>query len=323
LQIRHARLVIVHGLLSCLFSFNAQCAFPQSPDAAEGFHIAQQVNYVLLDVSVRDTKGNFVMGLSRGDFLVKENSRTRPISGFFAEDAPVALGLVVDTSGSMRSKRADVVMAGLSFARMSNPKDQFFVVSFNDSIVPGLPPGIAFTDKLEILKRALYYGSAEGRTALYDAVAYSLHHVESGRELRRILVVVSDGGDNASKISRADLRKMLTTSQTTIYAIGLFDPGAQSNRGLLRGITALTGGEYFEPKQPADIAQVFRKISEDVRHRYTIGFAPDEASHSEMRTIKVLVRHNDEKLRARTRTKYRVPDAGAAQSDPVGRRIPH
>ncbi len=152
---------------------------------------------------VKDPRGGYVTGLTKDDFQVFEDGRPQKISEFGSVDTPVTVGLVVDNSGSMRLKRPQVVLAGLAFAKESNPKDEFFVVNFNSRVLRGLPDKIAFTDDLKMLRAALYYGMPTGQTALYDAIAYSLKHLELSRQDKRTLIVVSDGGDNVSRTSYA------------------------------------------------------------------------------------------------------------------------
>ncbi len=254
-------------------------ALPASPSTAETgpYTISDNVDLVLLDLSVKDPRGGFVAGLTRSDFRVYEDGHLRSIAEFANVDAPVSVGLVLDDSGSMRPKRAEVITAGLAFAKESNPKDEFFVVNFNNSIYYGLPDAIKFTDRLQLLRRALYFGQPNGQTALYDAVASALKHLElSDRELRT-LIVVSDGGDNVSKISLQELMKLIESSRATIYTIGLLDPDDRDlNPKVLRKFASVSGGEFFEPSRLEDVVPLFEKISADIRNRYTIGFIPDE-----------------------------------------------
>jgi Ca-activated chloride channel homolog len=270
------------------------------------YKISERVDNVLLDVSVRDHEGRFVSGLERGNFTAFDDGRPRPITYFSAYDLPSAVGLVVDNSGSMAARRTEVIAAGLAFARESNPRDQFFVVNFNDVVWRGLPVSIPFTNDLQLLKKGLYYGQARGRTALFDAIAYSLKHLEHSKQQKRTLVVVSDGRDNASKISYPLLQRTIEASRATVYTIAMSDPeGEGSNARILRKIAKLTGGEFFEPRELADIETVFDRIAGDLQHRYTIGYVPEPAGgHPEIRTIRVIVREKGRKLRARTRTTY-------------------
>ena len=283
----------------------AVVATPQQADVTFSDH----VNLVVLDVRVRDSRNGYVSGLDKKEFRVLEDGKARAISQFASVDSPVTVGLVVDNSGSMRSKRSEVLQAGLAFARSCNREDEFFVVNFNNSVVSGLPPELPFTDNLNILQRALYYGKPTGQTALYDALSFSLRHLETAHREQRTLIVVSDGGDNVSKISVLDLIAEIELSRATIYTIGLVDPdNSDLNPGVLRRFAAISGGEYFQPRKLDEVLPIFEKISKDIRNRYTIGFVPDEVNdHREIRTVKVMAEHDGRKLTVRARTTYRIP----------------
>ncbi|MGH9581631.1 MAG: VWA domain-containing protein [Bryobacteraceae bacterium] len=270
------------------------------------YTITDNVDLVLLDVSVRYRHGGYVKGLTKNNFHVYEDGHARRITQFGTMDAPVSIGLVVDNSGSMREKRPDVVLAGLAFARQSNPHDEFFVVNFNDRIAFGLPRGVPFTDSLELLRKALYYGQPYGETALYDAIAAALAHLERSRLDVRTLIVVSDGGDNASEINLRELTKLVEASRATIYTVGLFDPyDADRNPKILRKLASISGGQYMQPETTREIVPVLRKISTDVRSRYTVGYRPDEVKDKRtVRTVKVTARKRGKKLIVRTRTTY-------------------
>lgn len=283
-------------------------AKPQTPDQSKTYTISDNVDLVVLDVSVRDPRGGYVTGLQQGNFTVYEDGRQQKISQFASVDTPVTVGLVVDNSGSMETKRPQVILAGLAFAKESNPKDEFFVINFNNSVTRGLPPEMMFTDNLQILRNALYFGQAKGQTALYDAVAYALNHLEYGHRDKRTLIVVSDGGDNDSAISLTDLMKIIESSRATIYTIGLLDPENRDlNPGVLRKMAAVSGGQFFEPSEPSAILSVFDKISKDIRNRYTVAYVPDETQDRRViRTIKVVANENGRKLIVHTRRKYSI-----------------
>ena len=273
------------------------------------YTISDNVNLVLLDVSVRNSRGRYVSGLTRNDFQVTEDGRPQQITQFGSIDTPVTVGLVVDDSGSMRSKRPQVVLAGLAFAKESNPQDEFFVVNFNNHVVPGLPDRIAFTDSLQKLRAALYYGQPTGQTALYDAIAYSLKHLELSRQDKRTLIVVSDGGDNVSRTSLPELMTFIEASRATIYAIGLFDPEDEDrNPNVLRKLAKVSGGEFFQPISLNDILPVFHKICADIRNRYSVGYVPvDIGTKRVVRSVRVTAVGKDHrKLVVRTRTAYTV-----------------
>lgn len=284
-------------------------ALPQATTTKNGvFTISDNVDLVLLDVSVKGPKGGFITGLDRDNFQVYEDGQRRQITQFAAVDTPVTVGLVVDNSGSMRAKRPEVVLAGLAFAKQSNPQDEFFVVNFNNSVIRGLPAPIMFTDDLQALRGALYFGQPAGQTALFDAVAYSLKHLEYSHRDKRTLIVVSDGGDNASKISFPDLMKLVEASRATIYTVGLYDADDHdASPGVLRKMASVSGGEFFEPAALDDIIPVFTKISKDIRNCYTIGYVPDETNDKRsLRSVKVAAQENSKKLNVRTRTSYLI-----------------
>lgn len=246
------------------------------PQRETPFTITSNVQRVVLDVSVKNSEGGYVTGLEKSHFRVYENGRPQPILSFSSVDTPVTVGLIVDDSGSMREKRPAVVTAGLAFAKESNREDQFFVVNFNNYVSPGLPAGVEFSDDLQQLRHALYMGRPEGQTALYDAIVFGLNHLKKATQPKRTLIVVSDGGDNVSKVSQSDTLDLMRASQATVYTVGLF--GAEDpdrNPGVLRKMSRLTGGEYFNPHLLSDVIPVFHKIAKDIRNRYTIAYAPD------------------------------------------------
>ena len=300
------------GFQNCLalLLFAAQLAAagasPQTP--RQPYTISDNVDLVLLDVSVKDPHGGFVTGLQKSNFQVFEDGYPREIAHFASVDTPVTVGLVVDDSGSMRGKRPEVVMAGLAFAKSSNPKDEFFVINFNNSVVPGLPPQLPFTDDLQILRAALYYGQPVGQTALYDAIAYSLRHLDLGHRDKRTLIVVSDGGDNVSDLSLSELMHLVVASRATIYTVGLFDPvNRDLNPGVLRKLANVSGGGYFEPKTLDQMIPTLEKISKDIRNRYTVGYTPDEKNDRHtVRSIKVTAERQGRKLLIKTRTAYSI-----------------
>jgi Ca-activated chloride channel homolog len=271
------------------------------------YTISDNVDMVVLDAAVRTPHGSYVSGLEQKNFRVFEDGRPRQIIQFASIDTPVTVGLVVDNSGSMLRKRPEVVFSGLAFAKECNPKDDFFVVNFNNSVVRGLPANMLFTDDLQMLRSALYYGEPRGQTALYDAVANSLHHLEFSREERRALIVVSDGGDNVSTTRLPELIRLIEASRATIYTVGLFDPEAHDlDPGVLRRLARVSGGEYFQPELNS-VPAVFNKISKDLRNRYTLAYVPDETNDRSMvRTVKVTAEENGRKLSVRTRTAYTI-----------------
>jgi VWFA-related protein len=279
---------------------------PADPDA---FTISSDVELVLLDVSVKDSEGGFVSGLSKDSFRIYDEGKPVPITVFASQDAPVTVGLVVDNSGSVRPKRPEVVTAALTFVQRSNPHDEMFVVNFNDSVWFGLPPAIPFSDNIHQLRSALLSNPTQGRTALYDAVKAALIHLEKGRMDKKTLVVISDGGDNASETSEKDVVEMAERSLATIYTIGIYDPDAKDkNPGFLKKLANLTGGLYFHPQELRFLVRDCEQIAKDIRSRYTLGFVPaahDDPGQRRVRRIKVIATgENQRPLKVRTRTHY-------------------
>lgn len=272
------------------------------------FVIRDNVNLVLLDVSVRKPEGGYVTGLNRSNFTVQDDGVKQQMTRFGTGDAPVTVGLVVDNSGSMQRKRKEVVMSGLQFARSSNPKDEFFVVNFNDKVYFGLPKGVDFTDRLQTLREALYLGRPMGQTALYDAIAAGLKHLDDGHRDTRTLIVVSDGGDNVSQLAFPELTSLIEASRATIYTIGLLDPEDRDlNPKALRKISLMSGGEFFAPDMLEDLPRIFEKIAQDLRHRYSIAFVPDQSLKNKRsaHSLKVVARDDQgKKLVVHSRTTY-------------------
>jgi Ca-activated chloride channel family protein len=222
-----------------------------------------------------DSQGSLVSGLNKEDFQVFEDGVPQQIDSFTHEDIPVTVGLVVDNSGSMGPKRPEVIAAALAFARSSNPQDQMFVVNFNEKVSFGLPENTLFTDEAGQLRAAMSRIAADGMTALYDAVAAALEHLKKGNRDKKVLIVISDGGDNASKQKLAQIMAMARQSDAIIYTIGIFDgDDPDQNPGALRQLAKATGGQDFFPRSVGDVIPICGQIAHDIRNQYTISYLP-------------------------------------------------
>ena len=210
LEWKHSLLFLLALVAAISMSYAAasQDAKSVQKNSGSDYTLRVNANLVILSATVLDHHNALVSGLDKGDFQVFENHVLQPIKHFSHEDIPVTVGLVIDNSGSMGPKRADVIEAALSFARSSNPRDQMFVVNFNEHVSFGLPADIPFTDRQDQLQRALAAIHTIGETALYDAIATALDHLKKGRSDKKVLIVISDGGDNASKHSLAQVIAM-------------------------------------------------------------------------------------------------------------------
>jgi Ca-activated chloride channel family protein len=275
--------------------------------------IAVDVNLVVLPAIVTDQKGHFVSDLRQEDFHVYENGVPQQIKLFTHEDVPITAGIIVDHSGSMRRKLAEISAATRTFVQASSPDDQIFVVTFNEHVELGLPESIQFTADPSELERAISRAPAAGMTALYDAVAAGLVRLHSGAREKKVLVVISDGGDNASAHRLADILQLAEQSSAIIYAVGIFDEDdPDRNAAVLRRLASETGGIAFFPKELSEVTGICARVARDIRSQYTLGYTPAiPAAHGEYRTIHVMASalHRG-KLRVRTRAGYR---AGGSQ----------
>lgn len=284
------------------------------------FKIAVNVDLVVLQATVRDHKGSIVSDVREQDFEVYEDGVRQSIRLFKHEDIPVTVGLVIDHSGSMHHKLPDVVAAARTFVRSSNPEDQMFVVNFNEVVTLGLPGAIRFTASATELEHAITRVRTGGLTALYDAIAKGLEELQAGTRDKKVLIVVSDGGDNSSQRSLDQVMKLAGQSSAVIYAVGVFDEeDPDRNPGVLKRLARATGGEAFLPDQITEVVAICERIARDIRHQYTIGYVPvNPARDGSYRAIRVLARTKDQgKLSVRTRTGYiaggepRLDDKGA------------
>lgn len=280
---------------------------PKSQD--KEFTISTTARLVLLDVSVKDSAGGYVSGLKKDSFKVTEESKPQEITQFADADIPVTIGLIIDQSGSMRPKRPEVITAALAFIQASNPKDEIFVLNFNEKVHRGLPDTLLFSDDVKQLRAALWSGAPEGRTALYDAISAGLRQLDMGRRDKKTLIVVSDGGDNISTVTLHDVVKQAEESVATIYTIGIFDQDdPDRNPDVLKRLAHISGGEAYFPQKLEEVVPICKGIAKDIRTRYTIGYIPT-AEGKKVRHIKVAVSDPDHgKLIARTRTVYMFPE---------------
>jgi Ca-activated chloride channel family protein len=288
----------------------AASAWPQTP---ESFRISVNVNLVVLHPTVRDAKGQFAADLREQDFEVYEDGVRQSIKLFQHEDIPVTVGLVVDHSTSMRQKLSEVTAATRTFVQSSSPEDQIFVVNFNEKVTLGLPDAVSFTDRAAELERAIFKSPADGMTALYDAVIEGQFRLRAGTRDKKVLVVISDGGDNASAHSLEEALKIAERSSALVYTIGIFDPGDQDqNPGVLRRLARTTGGDAFFPRQLEDVVAICERIARDIRHQYTLGYVSSNAVKSGVyRSIRVVARSpGSGKLAVRTRSGYIAAEAG-------------
>jgi len=282
---------------------------------APNFSSESQV--VVLHVAVRDKKGGYVSGLGQNAFHVFENKQAQPISFFSSQDAPVTVGLLIDSSGSMGPNRDLVIAASMAFARTSNPQDEMFVLGFNENINRPLPQDAPYARDLATLQNALMRAiTARGQTAIYNAVNEGLYDVSRGHFDRQVLVVLSDGGDNASSTTRAQVLARAQASNALIYTVALIDPlDSEADPGFLKELADATGGQAFRPKDIGSVGSVLQKIARDIRNMYTLGYVPAAtmaARKEEFRRVIVdAVLPTGQKVKVRTRRAYLAGESNA------------
>jgi len=269
--------------------------------------ISVSANLVLLPVKVTDKRGAFVAGLKQQDFQVYEDRQLQELTVFEEGDTPVTVGLIVDHSRSMGPKLPEVASAVYTFAHSSSPLDEMFVVDFNDNVLIELMKGKAFSSDPKELEEALTAVTARGRTALYDAVSEGLHHLQYGHLGKNALIIISDGGDNASHLKYSQVLAQARQSQTLIYAIALVGAeDKEENPNLLRRLCKDTGGIAYFPREGETVTQVSAEIARDLREQYTLGYKPQNLQRTDtFRKVEVKVTAQGHgRLRVRTREGY-------------------
>jgi Ca-activated chloride channel family protein len=242
--------------------------------------IKQNVDLVLVPVSVTDGRQRLVTGLDQSNFQVLEGKRVQEIRHFSNEDAPVSLGVIVDTSGSMKDKVERVREAVTQFCEMANVEDEFFMITFSDE------PHMAsdFTNAAQDIEKELLYINPKGRTALLDAIYMGVEKMRQARYSKKALLVISDGGDNHSRYGEREVKSAVKESDVMIYAIGTFDryvPTQEEMLGptLLSNVAQVTGGRAFTLENPNEMPAVAHRIGTELRTQYVLGYRPERAPH--------------------------------------------
>ena len=277
----------------------------QTP-ASPTFRAARDL--VVLPVTVTDRQEKLAGGLTEDRFAVFDNDRRQRIALFSNGDIPVSVALVIDDSGSTETRLGEVLAASIHLARASHPDDQLFVVEFNDRVrdaLGGRPLSAADLPELEQAIRTL---RPLGRTALYDGLLSGLDRLEAGSHARKVLVLISDGGDNASRATLASVIARARASNVAIYTIGVFDPDdPDANTGVLQTLAKETGGERFLPRSAGPLLQAAEQIAREIRSGYTIGFEPPDRDGRYHRLRVQLTGPDSRGFKIRTRPGYVAP----------------
>ena len=289
---------------------------PQPPvsTGSPGIVYRSQSDLVLLHVSVFDRHHDAVQDLPESAFQVLEDGTPQKIDFFVKGDVPVAVGLAIDDSSSMIARRKLVSAGVAAFGASSHEEDELFTIVFNERVRYGLPDGVSFTRDRGLLHESLIRRPMGGRTALHDAVVEGLAHLEESTNQKRVLLVLSDGDDNASQQSASNMLYRASQSSALIYTVWTGDlisgPG---NAKLLDRLATRNGGLAYKPKSDTDVVRAFTTIAANIRQGYSIGYVPTNLSaDGKYRKVKVLVRTRGRSLSVRARDGYTAPETTTA-----------
>jgi len=260
-------------------------------------------NLVLIPVSINDPRGRPVAGLEAQNFRITDNREPQTISAFSMEDEPVALGLVFDTSNSMKPFLAGARRAAALFVATANPGDQFLLVEFDSTPRITVP----LTGDLAHIRYELTFTQSRGSTAMIDAVYMAMNEIKKSPKQRKALILVSDGGDNNSRYTAGELKTVLQESEVLVYSVAMLG-GDDSNPGLMRSIAEETGGRMFVAN--SGLPNIAATISLDLRNRYVLGYVPTNAARDGLYhkvDLELLPPKGLPKLRAYWRRGYFAP----------------
>ena len=276
----------------------------------QSLHI--DVDLALVNVTVTDPYNRLVTGVDPDNFRIFENNVEQEIQYFSSEDVPISIGLIFELSGSMANKVGKAREAALQFFKTANPQDEFFLVSFNDRA----EVMSTFTSNVEDLQSRILSASAKGRTALLDAIYLGLNEMRNAQNAKRALLIISDGGDNNSRYSEKDIKRLVREADTQLYSVGIFDPFEYRSRtpeelsgpSLLTEVTELTGGRAFTVENVNELPDIATKIGAELRNQYILGYHPSNKSHdARWRKIKLRAPKGLPPLSVYAKTGYYAP----------------
>jgi VWFA-related protein len=303
------RLVFPAGLLViAIAALDGQQPKPAASPQGTVPVFTSDTRLVVCHTTVVDKSGKLMTNLKQDAFSVSENDVKQDILLFRREDIPVSMGLIIDNSGSMRPKRASVEAAALALVKDSNPDDEVFIVNFNDDAYIDNPGNKDFLTDIKEMQEALTRIDSRGGTAMRDAIAKSIEWLKKAHKEKKVLVVVTDGVDNASSISLEDLVRDARQSEVLIYSVGLLTEeekrSASSAKRQLNALAEATGGLTYYPKEVSEVDPIAHQVARDIRSQYTIAYKPtNEALDGSYRKIKVTVKAPGNPV-PRTRTGY-------------------
>ena len=298
-------------LLACSLFFAQPARPPAGQQPQEDPTFRADTRLVILPISVSDKSGKLITDIPQKSFKVYENGAEQPIKIFKREDVPISLGIIIDNSGSMREKRQKVETASMDLVKASNPQDEVFIVNFNDDAWLDVP----FTSDVKKMEEGIAKIDSRGGTAMRDAINLSMDYLrKEGKKQKKVVLVITDGNDNASSISLEKLVNRAQQEEVLIYSIGLLNEEerreARIAKRALDELTRESGGIAFYPKALTDVDQITLQVAHEIRNQYTIGYSPTlQAMDGSFRQIRVTVSGPGHPV-VRTRTGYyATPDA--------------
>ncbi|HKF23667.1 MAG TPA: VWA domain-containing protein [Candidatus Angelobacter sp.] len=253
--------------------------------------LISNVDLVLVPVTVADRMNRAVTGLEKQNFELYEDGQRQSIHSFSAEDAPISLGVILDTSNSMRNKIETASRSIVEFFKTANPLDDFFLITFSDR--PELL--VDFTTSVDNIQDRLFHVMPAGHTSLLDAIYMGVSKIRNSRYQRRALLIVSDGGDNRSRYTPSEIKRLVQEADVELYGIGIFDtvfqtPEERGGKQLLDSVTEATGGRTFAIKDIQDLPEAANRISLELRNQYVLGFrSSNPARDGKWRKLKVKI----------------------------------
>jgi Ca-activated chloride channel family protein len=309
-----AFVILISGPLSAGAQSTAGTTQVQQPKpgSSGAYTLYVDAEEVVLNCTVLDSKGELVNDLTKSDFKVFEDKALQKVISLQHQDTPVSIGLLVDNSGSMSTKRVAVAAAALDLVRASNPQDETFVINFSDQAYLDQD----FTSDLDKLQHGLSHLSQSGGTALYDTVVTAADKMErSATRPRKVLIVITDGDDNASKLTLENATHRVQDMQgPIIYSIGLLFGGDKSRHAKrdLQTLSSETGGIAFFPATLKDVDSVAAEVARDIRNQYAVAYHSPQASMGGYHTVKVETHTlGHAKLTVYTRSGYRSKQASS------------
>ena len=312
-----ATAILVAALQAIMVVYAGQNEKPQTPSQNQTLKV--DVDLVLVNATVTDPQNRYVTGLEQDHFQIWEDKLEQKIAYFSAEDVPISLGVIFDISGSMKEKISTARDAAVTFLKTGNPDDEYFLVEFANR------PEVAedFTTDPTKLQNRLIFAPAKGMTAMYDSVYLGLEKLKEGSNPKKALLLITDGEDNRSRYTFANVKDFVREQDVQIYAIGIVDAynsqlgTGHSGRAMIEELADLTGGRAFFPDTVYDLEDICTKIAVELKNQYVIGYeSTNEAKDGKWRKLRLKVNPPKglPRLNIRNKSGYYAPLADGATS---------